>query len=123
MRKRFCCFAAAMAALLCGFNAKAASVVPRLTAQELIERYVGDPNSPILSQDAQVQMNRRQAEGYLDGVADSTQGRAWCDAGTIKRGEINSMIVGALRKLPKEQLQAPAAGLVERSLRRLFPCK
>jgi len=97
--------------------------VPRMTAIELVQAFMGPPDVPVLMQDAQAHMNRRAAEGYLNGVADSTQGTLWCDKQQVKSGEINAFVVAELRKLPEDQLKVSAARLVAPILKRRFPCK
>ncbi|ERJ36418.1 hypothetical protein D7192_15540 [Burkholderia cepacia] len=61
--------------------------------------------------------------GYLAGVADATEGKAWCDNGRVKPGEIDSEVLAALRQLPRDALKASAARLVAHALRQKFPCR
>jgi hypothetical protein len=96
--------------------------VPRMTGARLVAQFQGEPGVAPTQQTPQKLAEMQLADGYLAGVADSTQGRLWCDRGAVKRDEINSMVFAELSKLPAEVLQQSAAVLATRVLVRQFPC-
>ena len=96
---------------------------PRMTGQQLIENFQAGADLSVSSQRPDLIMKMRVADGYLAGVADAFHGSAWCSDGSVKYDEINSTVIFSLKKLGKEKLSAPAAGLVKESLAKLFPCR
>lgn len=96
---------------------------PRLTAESLIRYYSGQPGTPLSEQSPDSIVKMQFADGYLAGVADSTQGKSWCDKGKVKTTEINSMVVAALRKYPQDRLRENAAILASEVLKKKFPCE
>jgi len=97
--------------------------VPRLTVQMLIAYYSGQIGTLFHEQSADAIIKTRLANGYLAGVADSTQGKVWCDKGKMKIDEINSMVVAELRKLSTKDQDKSAAQAVIRILETKLPCK
>jgi len=94
----------------------AGSVPPRLTGQELVERY-GKAET-----DLHTLRDQSYLDGYLAGAADAVEGKAWCNTTKVKRGEIDSMIVEAVRELGPEAQRSNAAPLLIAALKRRFPC-
>ncbi|MBN3782976.1 MULTISPECIES: Rap1a/Tai family immunity protein [Burkholderia] len=93
------------------------AAVPRVDGTRLLDGMSRTDNTPYA--DAE----RHAMTGYLAGVADTTEGKEWCDNGRVKPGEIDSEVLGDLRKLPNGALRANAAGLVTRILRQKYPCR
>ena len=96
---------------------------PRMTGQQLIDHFQAGADLSISSQRPELVMKMQAADGYLAGVADAFHGSAWCSDGSVKYDEINSAVVFSLKKLGREKLPAPAAGLIKKSLSKLFPCR
>lgn len=96
---------------------------PRLTVKTLITHYSGQTGVPLHEQSADAYIKTQFADGYLAGVADSTQGAAWCDKGKVKIDEINSMVIAELRKLPSMNQNQSAAQAAIRVLAARFPCE
>ncbi|WP_175775580.1 Rap1a/Tai family immunity protein [Burkholderia anthina] len=93
------------------------AAVPRVDGTRLLDGMSRTDNTPYA--DAE----RHAMTGYLAGVADTTEGKDWCDNGRVKPGEIDSEVLGDLRKLSNGALRANAAGLVTRILRQKYPCR
>ncbi|MET3820343.1 MULTISPECIES: Rap1a/Tai family immunity protein [Burkholderia] len=91
--------------------------VPRVDGTRLLDGMSRTDNTPYA--DAE----RHAMTGYLAGVADTSEGKDWCDNGRVKPGEIDSEVLGDLRKLPNVALRANAAGLVIRILQQKYPCR
>ena len=66
-------------------------------------------------------VNREMARGYMNGIKDATEGKAWCYV-SGKPHELNEDIAQALMKLEPEERKAPAATLVVNALSQRFPC-
>ncbi|NTZ84906.1 hypothetical protein FCJ61_18335 [Burkholderia metallica] len=92
------------------------AAIPRVDGTRLLDGMSRTDNTPYA--DAE----RHAMTGYLAGVADTTEGRDWCDNGRVKPGEIDSEVLGALRELPTDALKASAAGMVTHVLRQNHPC-
>ena len=97
--------------------------VPRLTVKMLIAHYSGQIGTPFHEQSADSIFKIRLADGYLAGVADSTQGKVWCDKGKVKTDEINSMVVAELRKLSPQDQDKSAAHAAVKILGAKLPCQ
>lgn len=62
-------------------------------------------------------------DGYLAGVADSTEGTAWCNTHSTKVHEVDAEVMGVLKALPPSQAsRAVAAKLAIAALANRFPC-
>ncbi|WP_047196988.1 Rap1a/Tai family immunity protein [Caldimonas brevitalea] len=94
-----------------------------MTVKSVIDAYTGETGVAVHEQSARAMVATRHAEGYLAGVADASEGRSWCDQGTVKVDEIDSIVVGELRKLPPEKQQRAAAPEILKILATKFPCK
>lgn len=108
-------------ALACSGTA-ISSPTPRMTGQQLVEHFQGEPGVSMFSQKPEWVLKMKLADGYISGVADAYQGTAWCDKGTVKQDEISATVIFDLKKLDKQTLQQPAAKLVLSSLTNKFPC-
>ena len=99
------------------------TAVPRLTVKILIAHYSGQIGKPFHEQSADAIIKTQLADGYLAGVADSTQGKIWCDKGKVKTDEINAMVVAELGKLSPKDQDKSAAPVAIKILETKFPCK
>lgn len=99
------------------------TTVPKLTVKTLITHYSEQPGTPFQEQSADSIAKAQFADGYLAGVADSTQGNTWCDKGQVKPDEINSMVVAEFRKLQAKDQDKSAALAARLILETKFPCK
>ncbi|HAT30781.1 MAG TPA: hypothetical protein DCW29_08000 [Janthinobacterium sp.] len=95
---------------------------PRLNGQDFLDYYLGAPGVPKAEQGARALVRWRYAAGYLDGVADTSRGRAWCATGTVKTIEIDAYVVDEMRTLPAAVLAGDAAPLMIGLLHKKFPC-
>lgn len=93
------------------------AALPRVDGVRLLDGMNRTDNSPYA--DAE----RHAMTGYLAGVADATEGTAWCDNGRGKSGEIDSEVLDDLGKRPRDALKASAAVLVTHVLRQKYPCR
>lgn len=96
--------------------------VARLSGAQLITYYVESRAAAGAPVDPYALLNQQFAKGYLAGVADSAQGRDWCDTSRVKTTELDSNVIAELKKLPVEVLKKDAAQLVIDVLRKRFPC-
>ena len=69
-------------------------------------------------------MREMQADSYVDGVHDATEGKGWCYSSKFrpKPITIQEHVIWDLRALPAEQLKRNAAELIVELLRRRYPC-
>ncbi|KVM75271.1 hypothetical protein WJ60_33625 [Burkholderia ubonensis] len=93
------------------------TAVPRVDGVRLLDGMSRADNNPYANAE------RHVMTGYLAGVVDSTEGKDWCDTGRVKSGEIDSEVLGELRKLPRDALKVGAAGLIVNVLRQKYPCR
>lgn len=106
-----------VASLSASIGSATGAAVPRVDGTRLLDGVSRSDNRPY--PDAE----RHAMAGYLAGVADATEGKAWCDNGRVKPGEIDSEVLAALRQLPRDALKASTARLVAHALRQKFPCR
>ncbi|OJA48448.1 Rap1a/Tai family immunity protein [Burkholderia ubonensis] len=93
------------------------TAVPRVDGVRLLDGMSRADNNPYANAE------RHVMTGYLAGVVDSTEGKDWCGTGRVKSGEIDSEVLGELRKLPRDPLKVGAAGLIVNVLRQKYPCR
>ncbi len=72
---------------------------------------------------SQVRAEREAAMLYLLGVQDATEGRSWCDYGTIKSITLREFVFEHFRKQSPQALQRRAAHVIEEALTTSFPCR
>ncbi|WP_089729699.1 Rap1a/Tai family immunity protein [Candidatus Thiosymbion oneisti] len=82
-----------------------------LTAQKFFRSY--------MSKDAD---ERKNAELYLLGVMDTTEGKSWCDYRTFKTVTLRERIFEEFKKLDSSRFNERASGVVEDILSRRYPC-
>ena len=110
-------------ALAVAFPVKAgpARILPRMTGQHIVEVTTDKPYASA-EQARNQYLDEQIALGYIDGVQDASQGKAWCDTGLVVPHELRDDIILALRRLPPERLKSNAAPLIIEVLSRKFPC-
>ncbi len=82
-----------------------------LTAQHFFKSY--------MSNDAN---ERKNAELYLLGVLDMTEGQSWCDYRTFKTITLRERIFEEFKKLDKNNLNRRASNVIEAILSQRYPC-
>lgn len=88
-----------------------------MTAEELINKLLV---KPVTDTDYD---ERNDAYAYVAGIKDGTQGTVWCLTPGLKPDELIYETVHAVkRNNPPAALQANAADLVLKELRRQYPC-
>ncbi|MDN7855262.1 Rap1a/Tai family immunity protein [Burkholderia cepacia] len=110
-----------VASLSASIGSATGAAVPRVDGTRLLDGVSRSDNRPYA--DAERHAMAGYLAGYLAGVADATEGKAWCDNGRVKPGEIDSEVLAALRQLPRDALKASAARLVAHALRQKFSCR
>ena len=104
-------------------NSQPSAVVGRQTGQTLVEQWFGVAAKPISERTPSDIELMRYAAGYLAGVADASQGKAWCYSRLVKAHEIDSELMLAMREMPPDQLRTRAAAdHVVYLLTKRFPC-
>ncbi|MCL2894487.1 Rap1a/Tai family immunity protein [Brenneria tiliae] len=66
---------------------------------------------------------RQQADMYLLGVFDATEGKSWCSYNVLKSLTLSEIVFSYFKKLPAERLQERAAHLIEEALIQNNSCK
>lgn len=95
----------------------------RLSGAQLVERWTSPPIDSRERSTAAI-LAREYVDGYLAGVADASEGTAWCYKHAIKMHEVDAEVMGVIKSLPANQLnQSSAAQLVVKALAMHFPCK
>jgi len=65
---------------------------------------------------------RQQADLYLLGVLDATEGKGWCGYQTLKSGTLQEVVFSYFKKLSPERLQERASRLIEEAIMRHHSC-
>ena len=65
---------------------------------------------------------RKDAELYLLGVMDATEGKDWCDYRTFKAVTLRERVFEEFNKLDTRHLDERASTVIERILSRRYPC-
>lgn len=95
----------------------------RLSGTQLVERWTSPPANTRDRSSAAI-LAREYVDGYLAGVADASEGTAWCNTHAIKTHEVDAEVIGVLKSLPAAQAsRKSAAQLVVKALALRFPCK
>ncbi|MEE3664276.1 Rap1a/Tai family immunity protein [Brenneria sp. g21c3] len=66
---------------------------------------------------------RQQADMYLLGVLDATEGKSWCSYNILKSITLEEIVFSYFKKLPAERLQERASRLIEEALIQNNSCK
>ena len=99
------------------------SAAGRLSVAQAIDRWTSPPADGSDRTSSEI-LAREYVDGYLAGVADATEGLAWCNAHSTKVHEIDAEVMGVLKSLPPSQSnQTVAAKAAVAALARSFPCK
>jgi len=126
---RFLAAAVATTACLAGSAAFAQDMKPRLSAPLPTTQNAMINNTQITTEDfrqayvSQSPQVRQQAELYLTGVLDATEGRAWCDYRTLKTITIDERLFTELKKVDGPALQQRASKTLIAILSKQFPCR
>ena len=95
----------------------------RLSGTQLVERWTS-PDANSRDRSPAAILAREYVDGYLAGVADASEGVAWCNTHLIKTHEVDAEVVGVLKSLPASQAsRTSAAQLVVKALALRFPCR
>ena len=65
---------------------------------------------------------RKNAELYLLGVLDTTEGKDWCDYRTFKTITLREWMFEEFKKLDNSQLNERASSVIKRILSRRYLC-
>ena len=82
-----------------------------LTAQHFFKSFMNDAPD-----------ERKNAELYLLGVMDATEGKSWCDYRTFKTITLRERIFEAFKKLDSGQFNERASKVIENILSQRYPC-
>lgn len=102
-------------------SAQPVAVAPWMTGQRLVELYeVRRPAESATSE----KLREMQADAYVDGVHDATEGKGWCYShkSKPKPSTIQGHVIWDLRAMPSEHLKRNAADLIVELLRKRYPC-
>ncbi|GKT16904.1 hypothetical protein AVHY2522_13350 [Acidovorax sp. SUPP2522] len=119
----------ATAAGLAGGAAFAQAMPPRLSAPLPTTQNAMINNTQITTDDfrqayvSPAPQVRQQAELYLTGVLDATEGRAWCGYPTLKTITIDERLFTELKKVEGPALQQRASKTLVAILSKQFPCR
>lgn len=64
-----------------------------------------------------------QAQIYLLGLFDATEGMGWCKSKTTMPSALREWTYGYFKKLPPERLKEKASALMLEALKHYFPCR
>lgn len=94
----------------------------RWTGATLIDYFSGRPGAPNPPHGGPRGAERAEAQAYLDGLADASEGMAWCSQESVSRAELDAQIISHLQALPAGQLDTSAFELILPRLQSSFPC-
>ena len=83
-----------------------------LTAKDFFAAYISESAD-----------DRKNAELYLLGVMDATEGKSWCDYKTYKTITLRERIFISFNNLESNQLSERAAKVIENILSQRYPCR
>jgi hypothetical protein len=110
-----------MSAIVFTAASSAASAEPRLTGQQLLERW--KPGVSSFELGANELLDRNFADGYVAGVVDATRGLLWCAPTSLKGVEVDGDVMWSLKALTKDERKGAAAERLISLLSQRFPCK
>jgi hypothetical protein len=125
---------AAVVAMPCA--AQHANKLPWMTGEHLVKLWGNvDPSAVVWSASSpfrtraiaaeyQDMANGELAHGYILGIHDATEGKAWCwnDKYQPHPDELESDVRNALQRMPDAQLKGNAAELITEVWRKKWPC-
>ncbi|WP_241051502.1 Rap1a/Tai family immunity protein [Achromobacter xylosoxidans] len=92
------------------------------TGAELVAALEGRMPSEIRDASLGRQFSSSYAQAYVLGIADQTQGTAWCTRGGVLPHELKDRVYSYLSSLPASRLGGNAGPLVSEALRQSFAC-
>ncbi|MFM9868437.1 Rap1a/Tai family immunity protein [Achromobacter xylosoxidans] len=92
------------------------------TGAELVSALEGRMPSEIRDASLRRQFSSSYAQAYALGIADLTQGTAWCTRGGVLPHELKDRVYSYLSTLPANRLGGNAGPLVSEALRQSFAC-
>jgi hypothetical protein len=113
----------ALAATTC--SAQQVRQAPWMTGADLVKLFEHTSGATSrTSATAVEQLHQYQAEAYLNGVHDATEGKDWCYSTKYSphQDELWAEALWGLRALPPDQLRRSAAELVVEVWRKKWPC-
>lgn len=93
-----------------------------VSGSELISALEGRADSAALVWNADRAKPAAKGAAYIAGVADATNARSWCGAGSVLPHELTDRVYTYLRTVPPERLKGSASTLVIEGLADSFPC-
>lgn len=113
----------ALAGLVSASQAQHSKIFPfRWTGANVLDYFVGPLGATNPRHGGPRGAERAEAQGYLDGLADASEGIAWCSQESASRDEFDAQIIAHLQTLPARQLHTSAFALILPSLQKSFPC-
>lgn len=102
-------------------HAQPVAITPWMTGQRLVHLY--EARRPGETMGAE-KLREMQAEAYVDGVHDATEGKGWCYSEKYKPkpATIQGHVIWDLRAMSAEQLKRNAADLIVELLQKRYPC-
>lgn len=95
----------------------------RMSTEQLLAGLKGEAAPEITDPDLRRQVSYDRAAAYIAGVADATDGTAWCMEGGILLHELTDRVFTELKTAPAAALARNAAIPVLAALTKSFPCK
>ncbi|KPF45865.1 hypothetical protein IP76_06635 [Rhizobium sp. AAP43] len=95
----------------------------RMSGEQLLAGLKGEAVPEITNPDLRRQVSYDRAAAYVAGVADATDGTAWCMEGGILLHELTDRVFTELKTAPADALARNAAIPVLAALTKSFPCK
>jgi hypothetical protein len=114
------------AAVVLPCAAQPVGVAPWMTGADLVKLFdqssAGEDSRPLTPLE---QLHQYQAQAYMNGVHDATEGKEWCYSTKYNphQDELWADALWGLRALPAEQLKRPAAELIVNIWRAKWPCR
>ncbi len=93
------------------------------TGAELVAALEGRMPSEVRDASLRRQFSTSYAQAYVVGIADQTQGTAWCTATGVLPHELKDRVYSYLSALPAGRLDGNAGPLVSEALRQSFACR
>ncbi len=93
------------------------------TGAELVAALRGKMPNPFQAEAQSRQFSNAYGQAYIAGIADQTQGAAWCTRTGVLPHELSDRVYTYLSALPEARLSGNAAPLVGEALAQSFPCK
>lgn len=92
------------------------------SGETVVQQYAGHRPYPAPEAAVGKALSVEYASGYLSGVADATEGKAWCNRHGVVPHELKERIQTYIEALPQKRRSEPAKSLIVEALARQFPC-